>query len=299
MKFQITLIQYALSRCPCTLVVSCLLAMSVVANGQQAGTDYQQGGHDLQQGMMPPGVIGSQRMMVRSQLIGYMQPIQFVVPKGAQVRIWDGQAFQPIDAEAPSVRLEVGAVYRLEISNIPRRKNRKVYPSIEVLNRLYPPPGQEDRFPVVVHITQEELESAIDGKFVQRVTYLENPETAIPFKQIEGDQNYFRVRPDQDPLRVAAQLGRPMTMVRVGSRVPTASADGRFELGQSPVQWIQKKPTSVAKLTTIQQGMKKENPQSGTQRGLPPVVKSNLPVIVGGNQTQQSNRQRDGINIKR
>ena len=74
----------------------------------------------------------------------------------------------------------IGSVYRLRVTNIPLQEGLEVFPTIEVIDRLYPPVGQEFRFPIPIELTQEELEMALDGKFVTRVIYLEEPDAALP-----------------------------------------------------------------------------------------------------------------------
>src|SRR5207253_2647532 len=69
----------------------------------------------------------------------------------------------------------IGSVYRLRVIGIPRHEGVEVFPTIEVVNRLYPPPGQELRFPVPVELTLEDLELAMEGHFVTRIIYLEYP----------------------------------------------------------------------------------------------------------------------------
>ncbi len=234
-----------------TIPVLSMPLFSSDVQAQQPGVQRIPHGHNLQDSRMVPGQIGAQRMIVRDQLNAYMQPIQFVIPKGCEISIWNGESYQKMDSEKPLVRLLVGAVYRMKVTKIRRRPSKEVYPSIEIVNRLYPPQGQADQFPVMVHITEQELEKAVDGNFVHRVTYLENPETAVPFRQVKGDQNYFRVRQDQDPLKVAASLGKPMTIVRMGSRVPDMKGDGRFALGrQFPIQIVKAGSISQPAIST-------------------------------------------------
>ncbi len=196
----------------------------------------QPGSMSLQHGGMPAGQIGQQRMLVRPEMAGYMQPIQFMLPKGSEIAVWDGKAYQKLNAKKPQVRMMVGAVYRLKITGIPQFEGRELFPSIEIINRLYPPAGEADRFPVMVQIQDDEMKKALNGKYVKRVTYLEDPETAIPFQQVKGDQSYFQIAPGQDVLKVAAGLGRPMTIVRMGSRIPLATQDAKFGLGRAPFQ---------------------------------------------------------------
>ena len=89
------------------------------------------------------------------------------------------------EAERPAPRtvgLLIGAVYRLRVTHIRLAEGLEVYPTIEVVDRLYAPPGQERRFAIPVDLTDEDLRLALDGKFVTRVIYLEDPRTALPVR---------------------------------------------------------------------------------------------------------------------
>src|SRR5687768_206148 len=103
----------------------------------------------------------------------------------------------------------IGQVYRLKVANLLGHEGQEVFPTIEVIDRLYPPPGQATRFPIPVVLTQEELEFAIDGRYVQRVIYLEEPKTAPVVADGPRTQRYFEIGAGQDPLEVADRLGRP------------------------------------------------------------------------------------------
>jgi hypothetical protein len=106
---------------------------------------------------------------------------------------------------------------------------------VEVIDRLYAPPGHTWRFPIPVQLTQDELEMAIAGKFVTRVIYVEDPDRALPHAQDFDEQSWFEAPPGSDPLMVADQMGRPVAILRVGGRVPAAGvADARFLYGSPP-----------------------------------------------------------------
>ena len=117
----------------------------------------------------------------------------------------------------------IGPVYRFKITNIPRNFGTELYPSIEILNKLNPPKGMENEFPIEVVISEDDLNRAIDGKLVTKVIYLENPETALPHRHRADEQPYFDVGGGEDPLRAAEKLGRPMAILRIGSRVPMSN----------------------------------------------------------------------------
>jgi hypothetical protein len=121
------------------------------------------------------------------------------------------------------------------VTNIPRAAGYEVFPTIEVVNRLYPPVGMEARFPVPIELTQEDLELALGGKFVTRIIYLEDPEQALPMAENPNEQQWFEVAPGQDPLEVADRLGRPMAILRIGGRVPVGDdPDAAFMFGSPP-----------------------------------------------------------------
>jgi hypothetical protein len=183
---------------------------------------------------MPPGSIGSAQLMRGGPLPGYPQVVEISAPEGAEIALASDGLFEPPQAAPLKVGLLVGHVYRLQVTRIPFHEGREVFPSIEIINRLYAPPGSETRFPVPIQLTQEELELALNGQFVIRVIYLEPPQTALPVPDDPRRQRYFEVGPGQDPLEVADGLGRPLAIVRIGSRVPDWDQQtGRF-LFQSP-----------------------------------------------------------------
>src|SRR5207244_12170007 len=112
-------------------------------------------------------------------------------PKGAAISTSESGQFSGPKLAPLSVGLLIGSVYRLRVTNIQQQKGQEVYPTIEVINRLYPPMGMEFKFPIPIELTQEELEMALSGRFVTRVVYLEEPEAALPVAQKPGEQSYF------------------------------------------------------------------------------------------------------------
>jgi len=190
--------------------------------------------HYFQSADMAPGAVGAAQLMRGGPLPGYFQPVAISAPRGTEIALAIDGVFAAPRATPIHVGLLVGRVYRLKVANIPNHEGQEVFPSIEVINRLYPPRGRETRFPIPIELTREELELAMRGQFVTRVVYLEDPHSALPHREDPQHQRYFDVGPRQDPLRVADELGRPMAILRIGSRVPQANTTtGRF-LFQSP-----------------------------------------------------------------
>lgn len=141
----------------------------------------------------------------------------------------------------------IGSVYRLRVTHIPLQEGYEVYPTIEVIDRLYPPIGQEAKFPIPIALATEELEMALGGRFVTRVIYLEDPDTAEPVARQGNEQSYFEVPVGENPLDVADSLGRPVAILRMGARVPGPDGpDETFLYGSPPmVKWTRcERPTS-------------------------------------------------------
>jgi hypothetical protein len=199
-------------RAAAVLVV--LLGWSTTAFAQRGSIHYFHAGH------LPPGTIGYGQVLRNDALRGYFQPVEVQTPRGVRVaaRV-DGQFSTPRE-DSILVGMQIGPVYQFKVTNIAFAEGAEVFPTIELVNRLYPPPGLKQRFPVPVQLTEEEIRFALEGRYVTRIIYLEDPATALPRREVPGEQRYFDVPTGQDPLLVADRLGRPMAILRMGSRVP-------------------------------------------------------------------------------
>jgi hypothetical protein len=214
-----------------------------IAGDRQAAADPPPV-HYHHAGIMPPGAIGTQQLRRGGPLPGYFQPVEIRGPEGSLIAPAAGGGFEQDRREVLYVGLHIGNVYRLRVTNIPNQEGVEVYPTIELIDRLYPPIGQEFKFPIPIELTQEELEMAASGKFVTRVVYLEDPDTAMPVARESDEQAYFEVQRGDDPLAVADSLGRPMAIVRMGARVPDADGpDAAFLYGCPPlIIWNPRQP---------------------------------------------------------
>jgi hypothetical protein len=184
---------------------------------------------------LPPGAIGSQQLTRGGPLPGFFQPVEIQAPPKVLISLAEGGHFSQPQPAPRRVGLLVGQVYRLAAINLPYQPGVAVYPTIEIIHRLFTPRGMETRFPVHIELTREDLELAAQGKFVTRVVYVEDPQAALPALGT-GDQSWFEVVPGMDPLVVADTLGRPIAIVRMGGRVPDGGeADMAFLFGCPPV----------------------------------------------------------------
>jgi hypothetical protein len=189
---------------------------------------------------MPPGAIGDLRRQISSPLSGYFQPVRIRVPDGTRVAlVGENSDTQPGDQ---LVGLQIGPVYRLRVTQILNNPGVELYPTIELIDRLYPPHGLALRYPVPIELTQEELQMAAEGLFVTRIIYLEDPHQALADSQDpEEPQPWTEAPHGSDPLVVADELGRPMAILRIGSRVPR-DGDQAFNYRTPPVVRYENEP---------------------------------------------------------
>ncbi|MGH7136871.1 MAG: hypothetical protein ACREHD_14115, partial [Pirellulales bacterium] len=207
-----------------------LLTTAVMATAQQPPIHYR---HD---GLAPPGAIGRAQLQRGGPLPCYFQPVEIRAPEGAEVSIASQGRFGPPQVAPLHVGLLIAPVYRFKVSNLPGHEGLEVFPTIEVIDRVYPPRGQERRFPIPVELNADDIELALDGKFVTRVIYLEDPRRALPVAESRLDQHWYDAGPGVNPLQEADRWGRPLAIVRMGGRVPDEQQgpDVQFVGGGAP-----------------------------------------------------------------
>ena len=201
-----------------TFLLGCLLTASVSTQ-----VSAQQPRHELIRGDMRPGEAAHFFQQADPTLIGHMQPVQLVAPANTTIEVGDAAtSFGQAQDSQMTVAMGIGYVYRFKLSNLPLPNvaGKTLYPSIEVIGKLSPPPGLEKDFPVQVVVTRDDIEIALEGRMVTRVIYLEDSRGTLPYLHTEDSQPSVDVRRGQDPLRAAERLGRPMAILRMGSRVP-------------------------------------------------------------------------------
>jgi hypothetical protein len=217
------------------------LALECPTQAQNASVHWQHSSG------LPPGAIGDRRLGSGGPLSGYFQPIAIEAPTGATIEFADAGGFAAPQPSAALVGMLVAPVYRLKITHIPGHEGREIFPTVEVIDRLYPPAGQEARFPIPVTITLADLELALSGRYVTRIVYLEDPETALPIAQQVGEENWFEVQPGRDLLAVADHLGRPVAILRIGGRTPSSDGpDASFLYGSPPLVVYDSPPGPLA-----------------------------------------------------
>ena len=210
---------YSRLKAPALLVASTTLAWICVSATAQAQLTRD---HKLLNSKMPPGIVSQQKLMGNSRLVGHTQPVRIIAPDGSRVAIVADGATTEANYSRVTVGVKAGLLYRFRVDFVDGETPRTVYPSVEIVDRLYAPKGLENQFPVPVVITENDLAQASGGKMVTKVVYLERAESTVPRRPEETEQPWFDVTGAQDPLHVAANHGRPLAILRIGSRVPTA-----------------------------------------------------------------------------
>lgn len=197
-----------------------LLALLAVASPLQAQQYPPVGGRQFPLNQMtPPGTHAQWAMNAGHIAAMPLQPIRVSLPEEGQVTFfesWDRPAELPAPAQAG---LAVGRMYRLKITGMADFPGVEFYPSIEMIDRLHPPAGREEEFPINFEFTAEEFDWAAKGRLVTKVIYLEQP-NRVPTALLEQSPRILTIEPSRNVLAEADALGRPVAIVRLGGRTP-------------------------------------------------------------------------------
>lgn len=156
-----------------------------------------------------------------------VQLVKFRVPEGVALELL-GPATEPLPpglGVAPGlIALKVGVQYHLKLSKFAERPDAALYPVVEVVGHLHRPAGIDpSRFPLRIAFRDSDLLDAIDrNRMIMEVVYLEDPEQALPVALPKDEIPMATLTAGENPLKVAAKLGRVMALVTLGGRAPTA-----------------------------------------------------------------------------
>tara|TARA_R110002111_G_scaffold191869_1_gene258185 strand:- start:82989 stop:83729 length:741 start_codon:yes stop_codon:yes gene_type:complete len=234
-----------------TMLLMALIAFaielpSVWSQDVVGGRKYNAGNkfyHPLNQ-RTPPGVMGQWAALSGQVQAGYIQPMQFSLPSTGTVSFFAGGPEQTIQKASPApIGFAVGYVYRLKISGMPEFPGVELYPTIELIDRLHPPAGLAEAYPIPVSFTLEDIELALSGRLVSKVVYLERPQTAAATKFEK--QPTISITAQKNLIAEADLLGRPMLMLRMGGRLPsTQGEDPSFFGSGAPVVELKSQSTN-------------------------------------------------------
>ena len=147
--------------------------------------------------------------------------VRFTGPQGMRATFFQGTP-KGKSFDAPVIiGLRPGYVYRVKCFGFAGRPDLAIYPTLEVRGSLnLTARVNPASFPAPVVLTDADLQNAASGSLITKVVYLENPEKAAPGSAAPGETTETELTPDRDLLNEARDVGRPMLVVRFGSRIP-------------------------------------------------------------------------------
>lgn len=191
----------------------------------------------------PPGRIARWAAQTGRFSPNYKQPIKVTLPSTGRVTVFTGPAAKPNDINAPAqFGVSPGYVYRLKVSHMPEFPGVELYPSIEIVDRLHPPAGKVDEFPIPINLSEIEVRHVLEGRYVTKIVYLEQPQLASHYGA-NDPEGVLELRRTVNLLTEADRRGRPLVIVRVGGRMPPANGNRQaFFATGSPVWLPTKQP---------------------------------------------------------
>ena len=204
-------------RCKLGILLTVITAASVL------NTPLMAQSRELLRGNMIPGQASQIRLMSSPAKVGQIQAVKIIVPEGVDLSVVDNGSFVATGQDNQTVGMQLGSLYRFRITGISMATEFELFPSVELLDLLNPPLGLENDFPIQIVINDADIREVASGRLVTKVIYLEDPEVALPRGGKATEQPYFDVSASEDPVRTAEGLGRPMAILRIGSRVPTGA----------------------------------------------------------------------------
>lgn len=202
------------------MLMSVTLACGLISGSTettQAQGPSGTGPYPLLDHRVSPGTWG-QWVRTAGRVNGFeFQPVRVDLPSKGRVTWFLGSRDEA--KETAQVRLAVSQSYRLRLSDMPEFPGIELFPSIELIDRLHPPSGQSDAFPLPIAFNYEEIEAAVSGRMVTKVIYLEQPQLALPF-ELTSDTSVRTVNARLNLIEEADKAGRPIALIRVGGRLP-------------------------------------------------------------------------------
>ena len=191
-----------------------------------------------------PGTAAGMAQMAGKGDPSYFQPVRVILDGEGDVSVYHSRPATPFKQTSPAqFGVLVGHMHRLKIDNIPDLPGVELFPTIEILDRLHPPRGQKHNFPILIHIDQRDIDLALDGNLVTRVVYLEQPQLAAPF-ELDESTRARDLDKKENAMAQADRYGRPMVIVRLGGRLPSAH-------GEPERFWGSGGPVSLSKSLVI------------------------------------------------
>lgn len=181
-----------------------------------------------------PGVAGKWAATADQTLAGVCQEIKVDLPGGGLVTFYQSEAEVATMTSPAQAAFQVGPLYRVKLHGMEEFPGAELFPTIELVSRLHPPPGKAHLYPVPISLTTDEIQLALSGRMVTKIIYLEQPDLASPLTQ-DGLPT-LRVARERDAMHAADDMGRPVAIIRLGGRqAPLPGTDPKFYGSGAPV----------------------------------------------------------------
>ncbi len=197
------------STLPFAIWLACSLAGSTLVaqdSGYYFPLDHRQ----------PPGTAGGWAVTIDRCLENAPQQVAVLLPSTGSLTFISADG--PSESAAPAqAAMFVGHLYRIRVAGMPEFPGVELYPTIEVVDRLHPPAGLVEQYPIPIEITAEEIAAALDNQLVTKVIYLEQPDLSAPISQ-GATVRVEDLHPSLNLMEAADMNGRPMAILRLGGR---------------------------------------------------------------------------------
>ena len=224
----------------------------------------------------PPVVsVGAPVLEPDVQVVRFQGPpglaVEVLAPAPVPVPIGDGGGII-------TVGLKRGVGYRLRVTGIVERPLAELFPVVEIVGHLHRPEAIDPgKYPIRVIFNQDDMDDVVDrSRLVTKVIYLEDPDQAIPFKMPKDEVPVVTLNPTEPPLRVAAALGRPVAIVRIGGRRPTLEEIQGAVAGDIGLDWVESMGSRPCPFLT-QSGARCSLPSGPVCVPSPPPARPSLP----------------------
>ena len=211
------------------LIIASLIALSeptwnitASAHGQTQRISALPKVHYLQDADSAPGVVGQGRLLRGGQVAGFFQPVEVSGPEKLEVAFglnrvsssihWRRQSKSACWSDQ-SIACELPTYRCVPVKNYIQRSRFSIDCTLHA--------DESIAFRFQSYSRKKICVRALDGAMITRVIYLEDSENALPQADEPGSQRVTDVSGNDNALKVADQLGRPMAILRIGSRVPT------------------------------------------------------------------------------
>jgi len=228
-----------------------LTGIAAIIFGQSVANAQDRSFHHPLNQRTPLGHSAGWLTHIRGYPSTWLQPVKIEVPGGAEASVYAGSEQPAAVINTPAmVAVTPGHTYRIKLANMPEFPNVELYPSIEILDRLHPPAGEENRYPIPLPFTRQDIRMALAGRLVTRVIYLEDPQTAQQLDPLRREIPQA-VTPTENVLQEADHLGRPMIIVRIGNRRPSPYQAGTLFYGTGGALDIRDAQTMPREITRV------------------------------------------------